>query len=128
MDAIRLSFPPRSEYVAVVRLAIAALAREAGLDEERVEDLKIAVSEACANAVLGAQAGGAHDFVTLEWAQQDGVLALEIGHGGDPSPPGQGDAADRLEFSMALLHTLVDDCRIDRDERGSTSVRLKLHI
>ena len=52
MALVQLEIPPRSPYVGVVRLALSSLARAAGLDEEKVDDIKIAVSEACANAVL----------------------------------------------------------------------------
>jgi serine/threonine-protein kinase RsbW len=77
---VKLEVPPRSAYVGVVRLALASLARTAGIDEESIEHLKIAVSEACANAVL------AHDELDLEDAFE---VVRELGGGivvGDPPP------------------------------------------
>ncbi|HEX2196059.1 MAG TPA: ATP-binding protein, partial [Actinomycetota bacterium] len=55
---VRLEIPPQSAYVAIARLAITSLGRGAGLDEEKLDDLKIAISESCANAVLAVQESG----------------------------------------------------------------------
>jgi serine/threonine-protein kinase RsbW len=50
-DEIRLSIPNKPEYVGVVRLTVAAIASRIGFDIEKIEDMKIAVSEACNNAI-----------------------------------------------------------------------------
>ena len=50
-DEIRLSIPNKPEYVGVARLTVAAIASRIGFDIEKIEDMKIAVSEACNNAI-----------------------------------------------------------------------------
>ncbi len=50
-DEIRLSIPNKPEYVGVARLTVAAIASRVGFDIEKIEDMKIAVSEACNNAI-----------------------------------------------------------------------------
>lgn len=50
---IELDLPPRPESVAVARLVVASLAlADPSFDEERTSDLRLAVSEACTNAML----------------------------------------------------------------------------
>jgi Anti-sigma regulatory factor (Ser/Thr protein kinase) len=50
-DILKFSVPGKPEYVGTVRLAISSLANCAGFDIEAVEDIKVAVSEACTNVV-----------------------------------------------------------------------------
>jgi anti-sigma regulatory factor (Ser/Thr protein kinase) len=128
---VELEIPARSAYVAVVRLALASLARAAGLDEEVVDDLKIAVGEACTNAVLSHEASGSEAPVTVTWSDDDGDrLIVEVGDRGpvyDPSAPaahdGQG-VSTRLVMSLALLRSLVDECSIKPREGGGMCARL----
>ena len=49
---LELDVPSRPEYIAIVRLVVASVAslRRAMVDE-RIDDLKLAVSEACTNAI-----------------------------------------------------------------------------
>ena len=51
-DEIKLSIPNKPEYVGVARLTVAAIASRIGFDIEKIEDMKIAVSEACNNAII----------------------------------------------------------------------------
>lgn len=50
-DVIKLNVPGKPEYVAMVRLAVSSVAGNAGFDIEAIEDIKVAVSEACNNVV-----------------------------------------------------------------------------
>ena len=50
-DLLKFSVPGKPEYVGMVRLAVSSLANCAGFDIEAVEDIKVAVSEACNNVV-----------------------------------------------------------------------------
>lgn len=50
-DILKFSVPGKPEYVGTVRLAISSLANCVGFDIEDIEDIKVAVSEACTNVV-----------------------------------------------------------------------------
>lgn len=50
-DNFKLMVPGKPEYVGAVRLAVSSLANNAGFDIEAIEDIKVAVSEACTNIV-----------------------------------------------------------------------------
>ena len=54
---VRLTFPARAEYLLLARLTLSGLARELPLDDELLADLKLAVTEACGNAVRHAYPG-----------------------------------------------------------------------
>lgn len=49
---INLAIPAQAEYIDVVRLTLFGIANKAGFSYEDIEDMKVAVSEACSNAVL----------------------------------------------------------------------------
>lgn len=131
MATVEIEIPPRSVYVGVVRLAVASLARSAGLDEEVVDDLKIAVSEACANSVLGLESTGSDERISITFTDDGPSLVLEVA---DRAPqPSDAPVEDSQGFdtrsvmSTALLRSLVDDCTISpRDGGGSVTV-LSLH-
>ena len=51
------SMPAKAEYLILARLALAGIAREVPMSEPALADLKLAVTEACGNAVRHAYAG-----------------------------------------------------------------------
>jgi anti-sigma regulatory factor (Ser/Thr protein kinase) len=119
VTSVEIEIPSRSVYVGVVRLALASLARSAGVDEATVDDLKIAVSEACANAVLSNEDAGDDAPVTVKWVQTQDKLLVEVGDRGPVHDPGAPDDpfdswgfSSRSLMSHALLQSLVDDCDI----------------
>lgn len=85
-DRLVLEIPPIPEHVATARLFLGAVARHFGYEEELVDDLKIAVSEACS--------------MTVRDRSSTTPIHLEV-HGGpaglrvevlDPEAPGLPDA------------------------------------
>jgi serine/threonine-protein kinase RsbW len=56
---VRLVLPARAENVGVIRHVLGAFAQALRLPEELVEDLRLAVTEACTNVVRHAYADGA---------------------------------------------------------------------
>jgi serine/threonine-protein kinase RsbW len=53
---VRLSFPAKADYLLLARLALAGVARSLPVGPELLADLKLAVTEACGNAVRHAYA------------------------------------------------------------------------
>ena len=122
---MELEIPARSVYVGVARLALASAARFAGLDEEKIEDVRIAVSEACANAVLAEDDDGPP--VRIGWRQQADRVVIEISDQssrGVPDPEDSIVGAGRLEMSVALLRSLVDECTFEPRAEGGLITRL----
>ena len=113
----------------MVRLALASLARSAGLDEEGVDDLKIAVSEACANAVLAQEESGSEDPVKVSWTDQGQRVVVEVGDRGrsqqepDAAFDSQGFSS-RAVLSGALLQSLADEVEYLPRDGGGTQTRI----
>jgi serine/threonine-protein kinase RsbW len=129
MPTVELDVPPRTAYVRVVRLALSSLARLAGLEGEQVDDLKIAVSEACANAVIANEEAGVDEPVTIVWTDEPDSVTIEISDRGSSdrlavSPFDSQDLSSRLSMSIALLQSLVDGCEFLPRDGGGMSTKL----
>jgi serine/threonine-protein kinase RsbW len=133
-EVIELEIPARAEFVALARLVVSALASAgSNLADERIDDLKLAVSEACTNAIEAHDAAGTEERVVVRCLA--GTDALEVcvedrGHGFDPGqlpdhPPVTDP--DRLKFErglgIPLIRALVDEVQFRPTSEG-TSVRL----
>ena len=133
-EVIELEIPARAEFVALARLVVSALASaDSNLAEERIDDLKLAVSEACTNAIEAHDAAGTLERVLVRCKAGDDTLEVCVedrGHGFDPSglpdhPPVTDP--DRLKFErglgIPLIKALVDEVEFSPTGHG-TSVRL----
>ena len=135
-EVVELEIPARPEFVALARLVVSAMAAtDAALSDDQVDDLKIAVSEACTNAIEAHGAVGADVGVRLRcWSDERGlrVSIEDRGPGFDPSilpehpPPTD---PDRLKFErglgIPLIRALVDEVEIASSGEG-TEVRLAM--
>ena len=132
MAQVEIEIPSRSVYVGVVRLALASLARTAGLSEESVDDLKIAVGEACANAVILNEESAPDVPVKVHWSQDGAQVVVEVegaGHPFDSAESANGDDHDaRLRMSVALLESLVDSCEVTEGPDGAMTSRLTVNL
>jgi anti-sigma regulatory factor (Ser/Thr protein kinase) len=97
-EPVVLEVPARAEYVRLVRLLVASLAASRPeLDEDRADDLRLAVSEACALAV---EAAGDRRMTITCREEADG-LVVELRDG----------TVDRDVDGLAyeLIRALVDE-------------------
>jgi len=133
-EVIELEIPAKAEFVALARLVVSALAAsDSNLADERIDDLKLAVSEACTNAIEAHGAAGTQERVLVRCRAHDESLEVCVedqGHGFDPSqlpdhPPVTDP--DRLKFErglgIPLIRALVDEVEFSPTGRG-TAVRL----
>jgi serine/threonine-protein kinase RsbW len=133
-ELIELEIPARAEFVALARLVVSALAAsDSNLADERVDDLKLAVSEACTNAIEAHGAAGTEERVLVRCRAGDDLLEVCVedrGRGFDPAqlpdhPPVTDP--DRLKFErglgIPLIRALVDEVEFSPTGQG-TAVRL----
>jgi anti-sigma regulatory factor (Ser/Thr protein kinase) len=124
---VRLAFPPEPRLLGTVRLVVGIVARKAGMDDEGIEDLKVAVSEACAVAVADLNRAGRPDLIELDLVEAADRVGIEVR---DRAPPasrlalmsdanGEIDLDDR-QLGLALVGALVDDLRIAALEGGGS--------
>lgn len=135
MDGVvELEIPARAEFVALARLVVSSFAATSfGLEDDRIDDLKIAVSEACTNAIEAHGAADTDERVLIRCEDNEDHLEVRIedrGRGFDPGTlPEHPPVTDptRLKFErglgIPLIRSLVDDVDIASSDKG-TQVRI----
>jgi serine/threonine-protein kinase RsbW len=147
-EVVELEIPARPEYLALARLLVAAaVASDPMFPEDRLDDLRLAVSEACTNAMEAqarateARAGGngrSPDSEPIQIRCQLGVEQVEVevvdhGEGFDPDalsdhPPVTDPS--RLDYErglgIPLIRILTDEVEFNPSPNG-TSVRMVLY-
>jgi serine/threonine-protein kinase RsbW len=125
-NVVRLTFPAKSDYLLLARLALSGLARSFPLDAEVLADMKLAVTEACGNAVRHAYDEG-DGQVTVRLVAEGDRLELVVedeGKGIDEGAIGNFLAEDRPEggMGMAIMRAVVDDLDISSGDGGKGTV------
>lgn len=123
---LRFSVQAEAERLAEIRRFVEEVGGEFGLDAGRVFDLKVAVSEACANAVE--HSGGTHAPLELcAWFHPDRLVFEIADSGGFRVPQGGRNArADVRGLGLPLMVALMDEVRIRKTPGGGTNVTLSL--
>ena len=81
-DYIEMVIPSKAEYLGVVRLAVSGIAHRMGYTYEEIEDIKIAVTEACTNVVFHAYEEDEVENIKVNFAVYDNRLEIfVIDHG-----------------------------------------------
>jgi anti-sigma regulatory factor (Ser/Thr protein kinase) len=122
---IRLTLPARAENVVLVRRVVAALAEGLGLPRALIEDIKLAVTEACTNVVRHAYSGREGPLeVYVEPADGEclAVVVIDHGHGIRPNPASDGPGLG-LPLIAALTAQLEIEHAPDRGSRVSMQFR-----
>ncbi|MGK2928852.1 MAG: ATP-binding protein [Acidimicrobiales bacterium] len=124
-------FGPDNDYRPVVRLVVAAAAAlDPPLSDARLEDLRLAVTEACSNAVKVHRPDAADEPVVVRCHLDDehrfSVDIRDRGPGFDPDqldPLPEPDDPSRLDhesgLGICLMRTLSDEIRFERGDDGT---------
>ena len=127
---VELEIPARPEFVGIARMAVGALAGiRPGLAYERIDDLRIVVSEACTSAIEGLE-----ESQNLRLRCVDGPKTLEIRieapesafEGAFPGTEPTTEAEPDDNFRISLIRALVDDAEL-QTANGRTELCLVMH-
>lgn len=88
-SSIELKIPCRNEFAAIVRIQAEAIARRAKYEEEAIQDIKVAVGEACDNAI---EHGVSNKGIDIHYhLSLDELLIEVIDYGSGFEPSGRGE-------------------------------------
>ncbi|MEU6125939.1 ATP-binding protein [Streptomyces sp. NPDC047123] len=130
MATVELRFSALPEHVRTARLVAAAVARRAGVDEAVLDEVRLAVGEACTRAVGLHQSSGVSEPVRVALIEDEKQFSIEVGDEAPRSTPGErvpgtgfgaGDDADAEgedEMGLAVISGLVDDVEVTAGESG----------
>lgn len=130
---VTLTFPAKPDYLVLARLALSGMVRAYPLDPDVVADLKLAVTEACGNAVRHAyenEDGPVKITFSivgerLEIVVEDRGAGLEVTPGEEWEMPSEPESG----MGMAIIRTVVDELSVTRgpEDRG-TVIRMTKHL
>jgi anti-sigma regulatory factor (Ser/Thr protein kinase) len=126
MATVELSFTPLPAHVRTARLVAAAVARRSGVDESLLDEVRLAVGEACSRAVEEHRLHCPTEPVRLALTEMGGRFEVEVtdtvmqgsGAGGPGTAP-----AFPPGFGIAVIAGLADDVQISETSDG-TSIRM----
>ena len=131
---VRLAMPAKAEYLILVRLALAGIAREVPMSEPALADLKLAVTEVCGNVVRHAYGDGSGEVrVTFDIAP----YAIEVAVEDDGAGLAIEDAPDvvwldeepvEAGMGLAIIRAVVDDVAVEARDGSGTVVRLRKRL
>ena len=131
IKVVKLTIPCLSEYVGVARLAISGIAARMEFPVEDVEDIKIAISEACTNCVQYAYEDPASNVIDISCTIYSTKLVVEVkdtGKGFDYSIVEKKENKPSSEFNLGLgltfIKNLMDDMSVDSHIGQGTTVTI----
>lgn len=129
---VELSIPNRPEYVGVARLAILGVASRMRFSYDEVEDIRLAVGEAC-TTVLDRN-DGASEFapIQIRCLIETGRLTVEVkdtvpGASGEPAAGGEPGQSDESQLGSVLIRILMDEVTTE-DQPGSHLIRMVKYV
>ena len=126
-ESIHLTIPAKAEYITLGRLALTALARVRPLSDETLNDLKLALTEACTNSVRHAYEGR-DGVVEIVYRLEDDRLVVEVadaGTGFEARSVVDSENGDLNEggLGIAIIQALADEVDIGERESGGSRLR-----
>ncbi|MGN1401906.1 MAG: anti-sigma B factor RsbW [Bacillus sp. (in: firmicutes)] len=128
-EYVEMKIPAKPEFIGVVRLTISGIASRMGFSYDDIEDLKIATSEACTNAVQHAYKDGEKGEVTIGVGLYEDKLELVVSDSGNScnfeevrQGLGPYEKEAEIEFlregglGLYLIETLMDKVKIHQNQ------------
>lgn len=95
MATVELRFSAQPEHVRTARLVAAAVARRAGVDEAALDEVRLAVGEACSRAVGLHRSHGITAPIKVVLTEEEKSFSIEVGD----EVPGPGSEAESATAS-----------------------------
>lgn len=127
-DYIEMKIPAKPNFIGVIRLTLSGIASRMGFTYDEIEDLKIATSEACTNAVQHAYKDNQGEVKISFGLYEDRleVMVSDSGESCDFDEVRQGlgpyENGQNVEFlregglGLYLIETLMDEVKIHQHE------------
>ena len=133
MATVEMTFTPLPAHVRTARLVATAVARRSGVPEALLDEVRLAVGEACSRAVEVHQEHCPAEPVRVALTgagERFEVVVTNTAAGGDgmawppqPVPEEQDSVAAPAELGLAVIAGLADDVQVSRNGDG-LSIRM----
>ena len=108
-DNIKMSIPNKPEYVSVVRLTTSALANKIGFNIEEIDDIKVAIAEAC-TFLLKSKLN--NENFNIEYNLFDTKLSIKV-RGSRPNTESK-ECKENI-LGLFIIESLMDEVGFNKD-------------
>lgn len=122
MPDMELALAARAENIAIVRHVLGGLGEAYEMPEEKLADIRLAVTEACANVVVHAYPDGQAGQMEVVAAMEEETLTVLVrdwGCGIRPRPDSPG-----LGLGLSLIAALAESVQLGHGEEERTEVQM----
>lgn len=128
-ETIKMEITANPDYVGIIRLTTSGIANKIGFSVDDIEDLKVAVSEACTNAIKHSN----DDKFTIIFNILENGINIEIrdnGQGYDASSISTPNLEEPKENGMGLfiIQALMDDVSMQSQEGQGTTINMTKYL
>ena len=128
-ETIKMEISANPEYVSIIRLTTSGIANKVGFCIDDIEDLKVAISEACTNAIKHSL----EERFTIIYTMIENGLTIEIidnGKGYDIKEVSEPDLDNLKESGMGLfiIQSLMDEVKVESKEGIGTSIKMTKYL
>jgi serine/threonine-protein kinase RsbW len=127
---VEIKIPSEFGYERVAREAVAVVAQGMGFDEERIEDIKFAIGEACVNAIEHGNKADVRKKVVVVFSADEtklDIIVKDSGEGGKPplkvQTPDIHKKVAGLEsprqWGIYIIEQLVDEVGFEEADDGN---------
>jgi len=138
-SSVEVRLPSRLGYEKIAMNAAATMAKDMGFSEDRIDDLKTAVAEACINAMEHGNQLNAEIPMGIVLSMSQGQLEVKVlddGNGMEAAPSPEKPDIDRKMsgeeeargMGMFLIQALVDEVEWVPRTEGQSFVRLVIRL
>ena len=128
-ETIKMEISANPEYVSIIRLTTSGIANKVGFCLDDIEDLKVAISEACTNAIKHSL----EDRFTIIYTMIEKGLTIEIidnGKGYNTKEVSEPDLDNLKESGLGLfiIQSLMDEVDIKSDIDNGTIIKMTKYL
>lgn len=137
MKDIRLQIPALADYIDIVRICLYGIASKMSFSYEDIEDMKVAVSEACNNAVLHGSQAANDSRIDICFEAGEAGLTIKVHNNGpafvyseaaEKAAPLQANEISELPvggLGIYLMEALMDEVTVDTTDNGTEVILTK---
>ena len=127
-DYIKISMPSKPEYVSLARLTASSIANRVGFNIEEIEDIKVAIGEACTNAIQHGFNDTSKNYEIEFYIYDDELLikVIDFGTSGVKLETKMPDINNLNEGGLGLfiIETLMDEVEYITNENKGSEIRM----
>ncbi|WP_332841420.1 ATP-binding protein [Paraclostridium bifermentans] len=129
LETIKMEVTSNPEYVSIIRLTVSGIANKIGFSLDDIEDIKVAVSEACTNAIKHSL----DDKFLVQFSVLENGLTIEVedkGTGYDVESLQEPDLTNPKESGLGLfiIKTLMDEVSTISNSDIGTRVKMTKYL